>query len=180
MRAPRCTIDTSCVIALDHLDLLPNLSLLFSMVLVPKAVREDLFKRRSTKDRIRFLFDQYAFFERCNDYDKGTVDFLLAERIRQGIKDRGEVEAVVQASQLGAVVIVDDPWGRLLAERSDLDYHGTVWVLQRLNELGLISPSALRASFAALRDRGTRLPWDVVNRLLMEKGQEPLSVAARL
>jgi hypothetical protein len=72
----RCTIDSSCIIALDHLDLLPKVSLLFSRVLVPRAVRQDLFKRRATKNRLRSLFDSYAFFERCDDYDKGAVDSL--------------------------------------------------------------------------------------------------------
>src|SRR5262245_1889617 len=109
MRGRSCTIDSSCVIALDHLDLVSRLSLLFTTVLVPKAVREDLFKRRTTKDRLQTVFADYAFFQRCDSYDQGTVDFLLAERRRLGRKDRGEVEAVVQASQLGATVIVDDP-----------------------------------------------------------------------
>jgi predicted nucleic acid-binding protein len=174
MRAPRCTIDSSCVIALDHLDLLPQLSLLFSRVLVPKAVREDLFERRETKDRVQSLFEAYAFFERCDGYERGTVDFLLAERTREGIKDRGEVEAVVQASQFGATVIVDDPWGRALAARDDLDYHGTLWVLQQFYDLGLMSSAVLRTSFAALRARGTRLPWETVDALLIEIGEEPL------
>ena len=64
MRSPKCTIDSSCVIAFDHVDLIPKLSRLFSELLVAKAVRQDLFKRRSTKDRVRSLFDQYAFFQR--------------------------------------------------------------------------------------------------------------------
>ena len=81
MRELRCTIDSSCVIALEHLNLLPQLSFLFSRVLVPKAVRMDLFKRRGTKDRIRSLFDTYAFFQRCDGYETGAVDFLLAERM---------------------------------------------------------------------------------------------------
>jgi predicted nucleic acid-binding protein len=174
MRAPRCTIDSSCVIALDHLDLLPQLSLLFSHVLVPKAVREDLFKRRATKDRLQFLFDSYAFLERCDGYEKGTVDFLLAERAREGMRDRGEVEAVVQASEFGATVIVDDPWGRELAELDGLDFHGTVWVLQRFYELGLMSSSAMRRSFAELRDHGIRLPWETVDALLMQMGEAAL------
>jgi hypothetical protein len=76
MRAPRCTIDSSCVIALDHLDLLPQLSLLFSRVLVPQGVREDLFKRRATKDRLLSLFDSYAFFERCDGYEKVLLIFF--------------------------------------------------------------------------------------------------------
>src|SRR5271170_3713832 len=162
MRVSRCTIDSSCVIALDHLDLLPQLSLLFSIVLVPKAVRDELFKRRATKDRLQALFDAYAFLQRCDGYERGTVDFLLAERRRGGGQDRGEVEAIVQASQYGAAVIVDDPWGRELAERDDLEFHGTWWILQRFHELALLSSTALRDSLASLRSGGTRLPWAAV------------------
>jgi len=175
MRTPRCTIDSSCIIALDHLNLLPNLSFLFSHVLVPKSVREDLFKRRATKDRLQSLFDSYAFFERCDGYERGTVDFLLAERDRQGMKDRGEVEAVVQASQFGAMVIVDDPWGRKLAARHGLDRHGTIWILERFFRLGLISASHLRDSFVRLLDRGIRLPRPAVDRLLVDIGEPPLA-----
>jgi predicted nucleic acid-binding protein len=173
MRSRRCTIDSSCIIALDHLHLLPQLSVLFSPVLVPKAVRNELFKLRATKDRLQVIFTTYGFFQRCDGYDQGTVDFLLAERTRLGVKDRGEVEAVVQASQFGAAVIVDDPWGRDLAARADLEFHGTVWVLQRFYQLGLLS-STLGDCFAVLRDRGMRLPWETVNELLVSIGQEPL------
>src|SRR3954453_18152530 len=100
MRAPRCTIDSSCVIALDNLNLMPQLSFLFSRVLIPKAVREDLYKRRTTKDRIESLLSSYAFLARCDEYDRGTVSLLLAERARKGMRDRGEAEAVVQAAQV--------------------------------------------------------------------------------
>jgi predicted nucleic acid-binding protein len=150
------------------------LSLLFSVVLVPRAVREELFKRRAAKDRLRALFDAYAFFQRCDGYEQGTVDFLLAERKGQGAEDRGEVEAVVQASQFGATVIVDDPWGRELAGHHDLEVHGTFWVLQRFHELKLLSSTDLRDSLAALHNRGIRLPWDLVNELLLRIGQRPL------
>jgi predicted nucleic acid-binding protein len=174
MRALRCTIDSSCVIALDHLDLVPQLSLLFSVVLVPKAVQEELFKHEATEERLQAIFGSFAFFQRCDGYEQGTVDFLLAERDRQGAEDRGEVEAVVQASQVGATVIVDDPWGRKLAKRYDLEFHGTLWVLERFHELQLLSPTALRDSFASLRRRGIRLPWEAVNELLVRIGQQPL------
>jgi predicted nucleic acid-binding protein len=152
----------------------PQLSILFSRVLVPKAVREDLFKRRLTKDRLQFLFDIYAFIERCDDYEKGAVEILLAERARRGMRDRAEVEAVVQASEFGAAVLVDDRWGRKLASRYDLDHHGTFWVLQRFYELRLMSASALRIGFATLRNRGTRLPWKAVDELLLQIGEAAL------
>jgi len=143
-------------------------------VLVPKAVREELFKRRITKNRLQVLLDTYAFLERCDGYEKGTVDVLLVERTLQGRRDRGEAEAVVQASEFGATVLVDDPWGRELAARDGLDPHGTVWVLQRFNELGLITTPALRISFSMLRNRGTRLPWEIVDALLLRLGEPPL------
>jgi predicted nucleic acid-binding protein len=120
---------------------------------------------------LRSFFNEYAFLERCDDYEKGTVNFLLAEKIRQGMKDHGEVEAVVQASEFGATVLIDDRWGRKLATRYDLDHHGTFWVLQRFYELGLMSAPALRISLATLRDRGTRLPWKTVDALLLQIGQ---------
>jgi predicted nucleic acid-binding protein len=170
MSASRCTIDSSCVIALDQLDLLPQLSLLFSIVLVPKAVRDELFKRRATKDRLHSLFEAYAFLQRCDGYEKGTVEFLLAERTREGAQDRGEVEAIVQASEFGAT----DPWGRELAALDDLEFHGTLWVLQRFHELDLLSSTALRDSLASLQRRGTRLPWNTVNEFLAQIGQQPL------
>ena len=172
MRARRCTIDSSCVIALDHLELVPLLSVLFSIVLMPKAVREDLFKRRATKDRLQFLFESYDF-QRCDGYEQGTVDFLLAERARQGAKDRGEVEAVVQASHFGATVIVDDPWGRELAARYDLECHGTLWILRRFyNWSCFLQPP--RGCFVSLRLRGTRLPWATLNAHFLQIGQPAL------
>jgi predicted nucleic acid-binding protein len=175
MRPPICTIDASIIIALEHLDLLPQLSLLFSWVLIPKAVRTELYKRRATKDRLQAVLAAYTFIERCDSYDKGAVDLLLIERLAQGVADRGEAEAVVQAAELGAVVIVDDPWGRGLAERFDRDFHGTVSVLRRFFELGLASGTATRSHFAVLSQRGIRLPWKVVDDFLAEIGERPLA-----
>jgi len=174
MRPPQCTIDTSCVIALDLLGLLPKLSFLFSRVLLPKAVRNELFRQKATKDRVQFLLKTYGFVERCDDYDQGAVDILLVERVRQGTEDRGEAEAIVQAAKVGAMVVVDDEWGRELAAGYKLDHHGTFWILEQLQSLDLLSPPDLRAGFEVLRQRKIRLPWDRVNALLKQIGEEPL------
>ena len=63
--------------------------------------------------------------------------------------------------------------GEMLAVRYDLDFHGTVWVLQQLYQLELLS-SALGNCFNLLRSRGVRLPWEMVNELLVSVGEEPL------
>jgi predicted nucleic acid-binding protein len=177
MRRPVCTIDTSSVIALDHLGLLPQLSWLFSRVLLPKAVRAELFRRRKMKDRVRAIFRDYTFFEACDDYDKAVADVLLIDRGKLGVRDRGEVEAVVQAAQVGAMVIVDDRWGRILAARHGRDSHGTLWVLRRLLELGLASSTTTRDRLVALFRRGVRLPRKEVNDFLAEIGEPPIAKA---
>lgn len=174
MRPARCTIDSSCVVALQHLGLLPQLSMLFSTVLVPKAVRAEISKRRSGKDQLKMIFDEYSFFKRCDDFEKGAIDFLIAERRRERSRDRGEVEAVVQASHAGATVIVDDQWGRKLAANYALECHGTFWILLRLHELRLFASSDLRRHFLTLRGLGIRLPWVQVDISLQDVGEEPL------
>ena len=138
MRPPVCTLDASSLIALDHLDLLPQLSLLFSRVLLPTAVRQEVFRRPATKQRVRSAIRSYAFIEPCDNYDKAAVEILLTESGKPFGKDRGEAEAVVQAAAMGAMVIVDDSWGRKFAERFGREVHGTYWILRRLYELGLV------------------------------------------
>ena len=174
MRAPQCTIDSSCVIHLDRLNLIPTLNFIFSSVLLPKAVRRELFRRTTTKDRIKALLRRYAFLQKCNDYDEVTVNLLLAGRSVDGLKDLGEIEAVVQAAQFGAAVLVDDPGGRELAASYGLKHHGTIWLLERFHDLDLISPSALRSSLILLRLEGARLPWAEVNALLIKVGEQPI------
>ncbi len=158
MRPLRCTIDASCVIALDHLDLLPKLSVLFDRVLLPKAVREELFKRRATKDRIQANLRDLAFLEACDRYDKAAVEVMLTYAKRGPTKDRGEAEAVGQAAAVGASVIVDEKSGRRLAELFGLECHGTLWVLKRLFDLELLGPAEVTKGLDRLLERGVRLP----------------------
>ena len=175
MRPPESTLDSSCIIALDSLDLLPQLSFLFSRALLPQAVRKELHRRRRTKDRLRRLRDSYAFLENCDEYDKATVDMLLLERSGQILRDRGEAEAVVQAASNGTMVITDDAWGRSLAASYNLECHGTIWILRRLFEMGLLTASAVRRGFVDLGRGKIRLPRDTVNAFLIEIGEFPLA-----
>jgi predicted nucleic acid-binding protein len=87
---------------------------------------------------------------------------------------------VVQAAKFGAMVVVDDRWGRKLAESSDLDFHGTFWVLQHFFQLGLCSSAVTRDHFAELLRPGARMPWEAVNEFLLEIGESPLAELSEL
>lgn len=174
MAKPLGVIDTSCVIALDRLNLLPQLTLLFAQLLIPKAVRAELFRRRLTKDRIRALLREYAFMRLCYEYDQGAVDVLLTERTTLGQRHRGETEAVVQASAVGAAIILDDRSGRELAARYSLECHGTVWILDRLQALGLLTAHQVRQHFSELKQLRIRFGAQAANQLLRRLGVQEL------
>ncbi len=148
------------------------LASLYDVVLLPGAVRRELYRRRATKDRVKRLLEEYEFLQACDKYDSASVAILLTERI--GVRDRGEAETVVQASEFTASVLIDDQWGRQLASGLDLEVSGTMGLLNSFRELELISGSELRTAFAALKKRGIRLPWKAVDGILKEWGEEEL------
>jgi predicted nucleic acid-binding protein len=154
--------------------MIPQLSLLFEVVLVPRAVRREFYKRRAAKNQMRRLFRDFAFVRPCNDYEQAAVELHLIERARLNTRDQGEAEAVVQAAQFGAAVMVDDAWGREIAEKNDLEVHGTLWLVQQFYGLGLLSASAMRELFVLLRVNDRRLPWSAVNNYLRSIGQPDL------
>jgi hypothetical protein len=73
-----------------------------------------------------------------------------------------------------ATVIVDDSWSRALAEKSALEVHGTLWLLQQFHRLRLLSATSVRESFLTLRLTRRRLPWDDVDDYLRTIGEQEL------
>jgi predicted nucleic acid-binding protein len=167
-------IDASCAIAVDALHVLPHLTFLFSRLWLPKAVRVELFRRRGMKDRVKAALKNYAFVRACDDYDQGAVDILLADRVRLGKKDRGETETVVQAATFGAMAVIDESWGRKLAQRHSLECHGTIWILEQLHALGFRTAQETRRDFQSLRQRRIRFPLRIANELLVKIGEQPI------
>jgi predicted nucleic acid-binding protein len=137
-------------------------------------VRREFFRRRDAKERLRALFRDFGFLRRCTDYDAASVDIYLIERARMNTRDRGEAEAIAQTAQAGAMIIVDDLWGRRLAPRNALQSHGTFWLLHQFCGLGLLTAGAAREAFLQLRDAGIRLPWRDVDAFLREIGAGPM------
>jgi predicted nucleic acid-binding protein len=123
------------------------------------------------KDRLQAMIEEYRFLERCDAYSRSVLDVVLAGRPRA---DRGEAEAVVQAAPFNAMVVVDDPFGRQLASRFDLEYHGTLWILERLHGLGYLKSSVLRQNLLTLKQNKIRLPRAAMNELLGRIGERPI------
>jgi predicted nucleic acid-binding protein len=168
------TIDTSCFIALNHLQLLEKLSIIFDTVYVPRAVRKELSRRGGPRRQLLSVLRRIALYKRCDVGDHTRVDLLLIEHRRPASppkKDLGEAEAVIQATEIPAsMVIMDDPLGRSWADGHSLDKHGLIWILRQLRQFGAILE--LKPYFRALESIEYRLPPDKVRDLLVEFAEE--------
>lgn len=86
-------------------------------------------------------------FENCDDYDPTLVKLLLDTRIpvREG-RDEDEAEAIIQASQRSAdVVLIDDSLGRKWALLHSLECHGTISICRELRRTGYLMSCDLRS-----------------------------------
>jgi predicted nucleic acid-binding protein len=169
------TIDTSTLLSLRCAGVLGAISLLFSRILVPRAVWAELAKGGLKNEAIESVLAEYGFFERCADYDRSRVQLLLDTReSRKEGRDEGEAEAVIQAQERSCgMVLVDDSLGRSWAVRHGLECHGTLWVLQELRRRGILR--TLRPHFEALIRGHRRQPLEAMNKILAEFAEPPIS-----
>lgn len=172
MNRRTATIDASPLIALYQLNLLDQVSLLFHRIHVPAAVRRDIRrKHRAQRGTIGALLeDKRGLYRPCNVRNRVRVALLLpVERPRPRVHE-GEAEAVIQASEIGAtMVICDDPDGRKWAKGHALECHGTLWVLEQLRANGIVE--RLAPLIERLRERGHRLPAGETRRMLARFGE---------
>ena len=166
------TIDTSVLLSLQCTGMIGAVSLLFNRLLVPVAVRREVAARADRNSTALAALDEFEFLDACDDYDPASVDVLLQERMYRGEgRDQGEAEAVAQAAQRSAqMVLVDDALGRSWAKAMALEYHGTFWIFEQLRAKGVVTQ--LRPHFDELLRSQRRQPLVSMNEIL-RKYDEP-------
>jgi predicted nucleic acid-binding protein len=172
---PIATIDTTVLVSLQSAELLGAISVLFERVLVPTKVRGELEDGRERNRAALRAIDEFAIFERCDDFDRALVKWLLDTREhRKAGKDEGEAEAVIQAAERSAnMVLVDDPLGREWAEQRAMQCHGTIWLCRELRRSGYLTK--LRPYFVRMIQCGRRQPLNEMNNYLQEFGEPPIT-----
>jgi hypothetical protein len=136
--------DTSPIRALDFLDLLEVLPVLFDRVLIPPAVAAELVR---TGGRFRLIdVSDFVFLELRPAHDQAQVNRLLP------LLDRGEAEAIVLAQEIAAdAILIDEADGRRVAqEKYGLRTIGTLGILLSAKQRGTIP--AVRSLVDQLRD----------------------------
>jgi predicted nucleic acid-binding protein len=156
--------DTSPLIALAVMELLPVLPSLFKKVIVPSTVvREclgDLSKPRAAEIS-EALSSQILIEQSVTDQD--YCEFLGL------ILDAGEAEAIALSKELSAVVMIDERAARKVAAREGVECIGSLYVLIKAKQAGLIPEVALRIQ--KLRDHGYYLSQSLFD-FVLDKCQE--------
>jgi predicted nucleic acid-binding protein len=139
--------NTSSLIALERINLLPLLCRIYSEVIVSEAVKEE--------------FGNIPLH--CLSIRQVQSNFLKLLVIDLNL-GKGEAETIALATQAGLGVIIDDSKARRVAEDMGLKVTGTIGILIKAEKLGLIESAHDKAR--ELRDRGFYVSEELLGDLL--------------
>ena len=126
-------VDSTCLIGLERIDQLRLLPDLFDPVYAPPEVAKE--------------FGEPPPWLRI----KAPADRALVDALGM-LVDAGEAEAIALARELGMRIVLDDLRARSVGRRMDLQVLGTLGILIRAKQAGLIGP--IRPLIGALEEQG--------------------------
>lgn len=164
MPLPIAVADTSVLISLHYLNLLPSLSLLYQKILVPAAVRVEFLTsdEMQNKEVALNVLTTEGLFSPCDEYDIIQVDLLRSLKM-----EGAEAEALSQLMiRQAEVLLIDEKIGRKVAEREMRKVQGTVGILAELHKLGLVDFSV--AISRIRKETKFRISHRIVHQVLRE------------
>jgi len=158
--APVVVADTGPLIALTKASLLNLLSALFGSVYIPEAVSTELQLDSARADSVAL--------KAAIDHNP-SICVRNATAIPAELTDRldaGEAEAIALASELGAVLLIDERRGRAVAVHESVSIIGTGRLLLAAKKRGLLEQ--VGPVLATLRRNGYRLADSLAEYVLSE------------
>ena len=157
-------VNTSPLIALESCGQMDLLRALHARVSVPQAVLEEFAQGRPAVSSGRAAANLPAWIEVLPL--RGPVSRLLLAHL-----DAGEAAVISLALERGVKrVIVDERRGRLVAQTMGLAVTGTVGILLRARNLGMLQ--AIKPCFDAMQAYGIWLSERLITSALREAGEE--------
>ena len=133
MKPEIVVVDTSPLIALAVMGLLPALRSLFNTVLVPSAVvrecLDDLSKPMAENIGDALVHNLLV--------EQSVTDQDYCELLAQ-VLDHGEAETIALAKEMNVMALIDEVTARKVAAREDIDFAGSLYVLIRARQENLV------------------------------------------
>jgi hypothetical protein len=146
--------NSSILIALDSIGYLNILKDLFKEILIPKAVRKEVFGKRKLPTFIKCI----------------EISESIALKVLEGNLEVGESEAICLYEEINAnLLIIDDLEGRRIAERLGLTITGTLGVLLLAKKERLID--AIRPLLDGIISHGFRVAEELYKEILTKAGE---------
>jgi len=146
--------NSSVLITLDKVGILHILEDLFGEILIPKAVRKEVFGRR-----------RFPAFVQCVE-----ISEPIALKVLESNLEAGESEAICLYEEIQAdLLIIDDLEGRRVAERLGINITGTLGVLLLAKEEKFID--AIKPLLDEIVSHGFRVADELYKELLMKSDE---------
>jgi len=155
-------MNSSVIIALAEIGLMGIMASLTAEVIIPRAVYEEVVVRGRGRPGSRELEELVH---------QGKVK-LLAPRDQALVKalhdplGLGEAEAIALAIEYNCIVVLDDRIARSKAKSMGLKVIGTIGLLRRAYDKGLIDKNKLIQALKQLREHGFRISDEIVQEVL--------------
>jgi predicted nucleic acid-binding protein len=151
--------DSTPLIYLSRAGVLDVLATLFGVVLIPKAVHEEVIQKRPSAPGVEAL--RQATWLHVADAELPSAKLGL---------DSGETAAILLAEQLQAdLLLIDERLGRLVAQSRGVTVRGTLGILVQAREAGAVP--ALRPILETLIAQGFRIAPPLVREALLRVGE---------
>jgi predicted nucleic acid-binding protein len=108
------------------------------------------------------------------ELEPASIDDALSLARRYRRPSRNDLMALALARQERCPLLTGDGHLRSAATAEGVEVHGTLWLARQFLASSLVSSTRMRIAFTEMRARGRRLPWPLVDDLLVEHGTEPL------
>ena len=161
--APVLVIDTGPLIALTMVSLLPLLLSLFDRICIPHSVAAELQLDGNRPDAVALK----AFLKNNRSLQLQAAK-AISDRLSDML-DEGEAEAIALATELDAVLLIDEKRGRAVAHQWNVPIIGTGRLLVAAKKRGYLE--CVRPAIEELRKVGYRLADAIVEQIMVEAGE---------
>ncbi len=121
---------------------------------------------------IEELEDRYAYLPglglEIHAMDDNLVEKVEFFAIQYPKPSRNDLFAMVLAQHQRCPLLTGDKDLRQAAKSEKIDVRGTVWLVKKMYEAGLISITEAESAFSAMRAKGSRLPWKEIEEMIEE------------
>jgi len=151
--------DANVPIDIEHGNLTASMFALKIIFAVPDVLFE-----KELKARHSHLLD---FGLKIKSLSNEAVDKVLEFAAKYRQPSRIDLFALSFALAENCPLLTGDKNLRKAADQEGVKVHGTIWLVSEMLREKIIQPTAARIAFQKMKDAGSRLPWNEVDRLVL-------------